>query len=519
LGAATQTAPVPPSSSGSAPLVGMAGIVKRFPGVTANDGADLAVARGEIHGLLGENGAGKSTLMNVLYGLHRPDEGVIELDGRPIELGSPHEALEHGIGMVHQHFMLVPDMTVTENVALGFHPGRVRRARLREVARRLAELSQRYGLAVDTGALVSELSVGEQQRLEIIKLLYRGADLLILDEPTAVLTPPEWSQLAQVLRQLTEQGTSIILITHKLDEIFHAADRCTVLRDGRMVGVVDVRDSDKATLARLMVGRDVQLRVERAHLKPGAVVLAASDVSCESGGHGALHDVTLEVREREVLGIAGVDGNGQRELVEVLTGLREPTSGRIRVGEKEFTRLAVPDFMAAGGAVIPEDRHRDGVAAGLSLTDNLIMKDIAGPPLARRGILDLGAAAEHCRKLVSDYDIRTNTLRVRLRQLSGGNQQKAILARELCRNPKLLVAAQPTRGLDVGAMAFVYDQIARHKASGGATLLISAELDEILSLSDRIAVIFEGRIIATVDADEAEPERLGLLMAGQRPAT
>jgi ABC-type uncharacterized transport system ATPase subunit len=508
-------APAPAFVSGPAPLLRMSGIVKRFPGVTANDGAELSVERGEIHALLGENGAGKTTLMNVLYGIQQPDEGVIELGGRGVTLSSPRDALEHGIGMVHQHFMLVPDMTVTENVALGLQPGIIRRSELAQVRTRISAISEQFGLVVDPDAVVEDLSVGEQQRLEILKLLYRGAELLILDEPTAALTPPEWLQLAEVLRSLTAEGKAIVLITHKLDEVFHAADRCTVLRDGRTVGVVQVDASDKPSLARLMVGREVQLRTERQLLKPGSVVLAVRELTCESGGRGALRGVSLEVREREVLGVAGVDGNGQRELVEVLTGLRPSTGGQVEICGRQVQRLTPAAFMRAGGAVIPEDRHRDGAAAGLSVLDNLMMKDFDRPPFARRGVLDLGAAREHCLHLVEAYGIRTSGLDVRMRQLSGGNQQKSIVARELHRRPRLLIAAQPTRGLDVGAMEFVYKQIARHKAGGGGTLLISAELDEILSLSDRIAVIYEGRILATVAAEVAEPEVLGMLMAGQ----
>lgn len=495
----------------------MTGIAKRFPGVVANNGIDLEVRRGEVHGLLGENGAGKTTLVNILYGLLQPDEGQIEIDGTPVTIRSPREAMAQGIGMVHQHFMLVPDMTVAENVALGLASSRPPLARLGEVSDRLAELSTSYNLKVEPNDVIEDLSVGMQQRVEILKLLYRGARLLVLDEPTSVLTPPEWKELWAILRSLVAEGRSAIFITHKLDELLSVADRCTVLRDGAVVGTVPVATSDKATLARMMVGREVVFRVERPILEPGQPILDVRNLSLiDDGGKTQLEDINFLVREREILGVAGVDGNGQHELVEVLIGLRKPTTGRVWIGGKQVQSLSPREFAQRSGAVIPADRHRTALALDLSLMDNLLMREFADPRFSQRGVLALGPIRDHAERLVRDYDIRTPSVQVRMRQLSGGNQQKTVLARELNRSPQLLIASQPTRGLDVGAMEFVYQRMLQHKESGGGTLLISTELDEILSLSDRIAVIIGGRFVRILDAAQVDPELLGLLMAGEK---
>jgi simple sugar transport system ATP-binding protein len=494
----------------------MIGITKRFPGVIANAGVDLEVRRGEVHGLLGENGAGKTTLVNILYGLYQPDEGTIEIGGDPVTIRSPREAMTHGIGMVHQHFMLVPDMTVAENVALGLSSSRPPLSRMREVAVRIRELSTRYHLKVDPEDRIEDLSVGMQQRVEILKLLYRGANLLVLDEPTSVLTPPEWQELSAVLRSLVDEGRSAIFITHKLDELLSVADRCTVLRDGTVVGTVPVSEADKPKLARMMVGRDVVLRIERPILEPGEPVVSVRHLSLiDVRGKVRLDDLSFEVREREILGVAGVDGNGQQELVEVLIGLRKPTEGDIAINGVAVPHLTPREFAGRGGAVIPSDRHRMALALDLRLMDNLIMRDIGSEPFAHRGILALGPIVSHVDRLISEYDIRTPSAQVRMRQLSGGNQQKTVLARELHRKPKLLIAAQPTRGLDVGATEYVYRRLVEHKRSGGAMLLISTELDEVLSLADRIAVIVEGRFLRILEPHEVDPEVLGLLMAGE----
>ena len=498
----------------NAPLVELRDITKTFAGVAAVADVSLEIRRGEVLGLLGENGAGKSTLMNVLYGLHAPDAGEIRVGGETAGIGSPRDAMDRGIGMVHQHFMLVPDMSVAENIALGQHPGRVRDGGLGAVRSEVAALSERYGLKVDPERIIETLSVGEKQRVEIVKALCRGAEVLILDEPTAVLTPGEWQYLLQVIRALTAEGKSVVLITHKLAEVTEAVDRCLVLRDGGIVGEVDRAKLDQATLARLMVGRDVDLRRPRPEVELGDVVLDVDGVCVGDGGRPALADVNLRVRRGEVLGIAGVDGNGQRELVEVLTGMAVPDRGSIAIGEQALAEWTPEAFIAAGGAAVPEERQRSGAAMTLTVTENMILRQFRDPPFSRRGVLDLTAARNYASELMERFGVRARSPQNLMRQLSGGNQQKVILARELGRDPRLLIAAQPTRGLDVGAMEFVYEQINAHKSGGGATLLISTELEELLSLADRIAVIFEGRIMDTLAAADATAERLGLLMAG-----
>ncbi len=489
-------------------------VTKRFGSVVANDRVNLEVRAGEIHGLLGENGAGKSTLMNIVYGLYRPDGGHIEVDGRHVDIKSPQHAVELGIGMVHQHFMLVPSMTVAENLAIG--PSRAPGlSHLDDVSARIAALAQQFGLQVDPDARIEDLSLGVQQRVEIVKMLYRGADLLILDEASAALTPTEWQELAVFLRSLAGGGTSVILITHKLDELVGVADRCTVLRDGATVGTVAMEETDKASLARMMVGRPVTLRFERPLVEPGTPVLEARGLTVVEDGRTLLDDVTFTLREGEVLGVAGVAGNGQSELVDALVGLRPATGGEILLEGASLAGAGPTAFLRHGGSVIPEDRHRAGVALPLSVRDNLLCKQFADRPFARRGILDRNAARAHCARLVTEYDIKgAADLGMPISRMSGGNQQKIVLARELSRRPKLLIAAQPTRGLDIGAMEFVYQQLAEHKRAGGATLLLSIELDEILSLSDRVAVMLGGRFLRILDADEATPDAVGLLMGG-----
>ncbi len=501
--------------NGTAPVLRMEGIRKTYPGVVANDNVDLDVYPGEIHGLLGENGAGKTTLMKILYGLAQPDAGSIEIKGRPTAVRSPKDAVEAGIGMVHQHFMLVPDMTVAENVALGFRTERYPLTDLGRISADVTELSRIHGLDVDPNAVVEDLSVGTRQRVEILKLLHRSAEILILDEPTSVLTPQEWDDLAEVLRSLVAEGRAAVFITHKLDEVMEVADRCTVLRDGAVVGTVNVKDTDKASLARMMVGRPVVFRAERVEVEPGDPVLEVRDLSLtDSGGKAVLDRITFEVRAGEILGVAGVDGNGQTQLVDVLTGMIRPTTGRILIAGEEVDHLTPAGFRRLSGGVITEDRHHTGLALDLSLRDNLIMRDYRDRPLSSRGLLDLGSIRDHCLNLIRRFDVRTPGQTIRMRQLSGGNQQKSILARELHAAPNLLVASQPTRGLDVGAMEFVYSTLLERKRAGSALLLISTELDEILSLSDRIAVIANGRFLRILAADDADAETLGLLMGG-----
>ncbi|MGH2868292.1 MAG: ABC transporter ATP-binding protein [Solirubrobacteraceae bacterium] len=504
---------LPAGSPQEPPALRLVDISKTFPGIRANDRISLEVGRGEILGLLGENGAGKTTLMNIVYGLYQPDSGGIEVHGKQVSIRSPQQAVDCGIGMVHQHFMLVPDMTVAENLALApsLAPGL---SRLKDVERSVEELSKRFGLAIDPRAVVGDLPLGARQRVEIIKLLYRGADLLILDEPTAALTPEEWRELSLFLRSMADQGRSVIFITHKLDELFGLVDRCAVLRDGALVGTVAIAETDKPSLARMMVGREVALRVDRPIVQAGRPVLEVSHLTVEADGRKVLDDVSFEVHAGEVFGVAGVGGNGQNELVDAVIGLRASTAGVLRFDGELPDRLDPKEFTRLGGALIPEDRHEEGLALDLTLVENLILKNFDQPPYSRHGILDLRRATEHCEKLLAEYDVRAPGPGVPARQLSGGNQQKLILARELSREPRLVVACQPTRGLDVGAMEFVYRKLNEAKRTGCAILLISFELDEILSLSDRFAVMANGRFMATLSAEEADVGRVGMLMGG-----
>jgi simple sugar transport system ATP-binding protein len=490
-------------------------ITKRFPGVLANDRISLDVGRGEVLGLLGENGAGKTTLMNIVYGLERPDSGSIHVRGEEVSIRGPQEAVEHGIGMIHQHFMLVPDMTVAENVVLG--PSRTPGwSRLPDVERDLEELSERFGLKVDPRAVIGTLTVGARQRCEIIKMLYHGAEILILDEPTAALGADEWEQFALFVRSMADEGKSVIFITHKLDELFGLVDRCTVLRDGAVVGTVAIEATSTSALASLMVGREVELRVERPIVEPGNRVLEVAQLTVEEDERRLLDDVSFEVRAGEVFGVAGVAGNGQSELVEALIGLRSPAAGEIRINGELHEDLDPKRFTEIGGALIPEDRHEHGLALDLILQDNLMLKEFDRPGYAHRGILNRRRAATHAAELLSAYNVKAPSLQVPARQLSGGNQQKIVLARELSRKPGLLIACQPTRGLDVGAAQFVYREINEAKTAGCAILLVSFELDEILSLADRFTVMVGGRFLATLAADEADTERVGLLMGGAR---
>jgi general nucleoside transport system ATP-binding protein len=496
------------------PALRLVGITKRFPGVLANDEVSLEVRKGEILGLLGENGAGKSTLMNIVYGLYKPDDGQILVNGREVQINSPQQALELGLGMVHQHFMLVPDMTVAENIALApsLLPGL---SRLKDVEREVDELSRRFRLQVDPHSTVENLTVGARQRVEIIKLLHRGADLLILDEPTAALTPAEWHELSLFLRSMANQGRSVIFITHKLDELFGLVDRCTVLRDGGVVDTVDISQTDKPALARMMVGREVTLRVERPIVQPGEPVLRVRDLNMvDDEGRELLSGIDFEVRAGEVFGVAGVAGNGQTELVEALIGLRHAGSGSIELDGKSLESIGPTSFTAAGGAIVPEDRHREGVALELSVLDNLLMKEYQSPRFSRRGVIDFDASRQHAEKLVREYGIRTPGVNVPARVLSGGNQQKLVLARELSRDPRLVIAFQPTRGLDVGAIEFVYGELNEKKKAGGAVLLISFELDEIFAMADRFAVMVGGRFLRVLAGGEADPETVGMLMGG-----
>jgi len=492
------------------------GITKRFPGVLANDHIDFDLEKGEVHALLGENGAGKTTLMNILYGLYKPDEGKIFLNGKEAQIEEPSDAIARGIGMVHQHFMLVPVMTVAENIILGteiVHNGFV--LDRKRAARRIRELSAQYGLEIDPEAVVADLPVGTRQRVEIVKALYREADILILDEPTAVLTPQEAERLFLIISSLAQQGKSIIFITHKLKEVFRIADRITVLRNGRVVGTTVPEKTSEAELAAMMVGREVILTVDKGPARPGKTVLRVEGVRAMDDRRAiAVDGVSLEVRAGEVLGIAGVQGNGQTELVEVLTGLRPALEGRVEIDGVDVTNAPPRKIIEQGVAHIPEDRHEHGLITSYPVADNLVLCTYYRPPFAHGVLLDHQAVEENAEALVHKFDIRTPSVYTLGSSLSGGNQQKLIVAREFSRPIKLLIAAQPTRGLDVGSIEFIHQQIVKKRDEGCAVLLVSAELDEIMSLSDRIAVMYQGQIIATLDAQEATREKLGLLMAG-----
>jgi ABC-type uncharacterized transport system ATPase subunit len=498
----------------------MKGVTKRFPGVLANDRVDFDVRTGEVHALLGENGAGKSTLMKVLYGMYAPDEGELWLNGKPVSIHSPTDAIELGIGMIHQHFMLVETLTVAENVALGLPSSRGPLTDLDQVTKRIQELGEIYGLRVDPDAYIWQLAVGQKQRVEIIKALYRGAALLILDEPTAVLTPQEVDEFFATLRQMVRDGHAIIFISHKLHEVLAISNRVTVLRDGRRVDSCETAGCTKASLARMMVGREVIMKPDRADLERREVRLALKNLHAQSNRETpALRGVDLEVHSGEIVGLAGVSGNGQRELAEVITGLRPATEGQVIVEGQDMTNRLPGAITERQLAYIPEERMRDGMIQEFSVAENIILRDHHKKPFSRNGFLILRIIADWADKLINRFQVKTPSRDTLAKSLSGGNIQKVVLARELSREPRVLVAAQPTRGVDIGATEYVHAQLLAQRQQGTAILLISEDLDEIMALSDRIAVIFEGRIMGIVDAEEATPEQLGLLMAGVREET
>jgi len=496
--------------------VELRGITKRFPGVVACDGVDLSVEDGEVHALLGENGAGKSTLMNILFGLYRPDEGEILLDGEPLVARSPADSIAAGVGMVHQHFMLVPVFTVAENVILGIEPtGPLGSLDRDEARRRVVELSDTYGLAVDPDATVEDLPVGVQQRVEILKALYRDASCLILDEPTAVLTPSEIDELMGIIRRLAEGGRSIIFISHKLREVTAVANQITVLRGGRVVGTTTPAEADEQALASLMVGREVQLVVDKTPAEPGDAVLEVEDlVVRDDRGQRVVDGVSFDVRAGEILAIAGVQGNGQTELVEAICGMRAPESGTVRLAGDDVTGAGPDHLFGAGLAHVPEDRQRDGLIGTFAVSANMVLNQVRTPPFARGLRLNRKAVRQHAGRLVQEFDVRTPSVDVAVSTLSGGNQQKVIIAREFFHGDKLLVLSQPTRGLDVGSIQYIHRQVVAKRDVGAAVLLNSSELDEVLALADRIAVIYRGRLVGMVERSEANRERIGLLMAG-----
>lgn len=500
----------------SVEAIRMKGIVKRFGNFTANDHINLTVHKGEVHAILGENGAGKSTLMNVLYGIYQPNEGSIEIDGKPVKINGPEEAIKLGIGMVHQHFMLIQPFTVTENIILGSEPRKglvVDKASARE---KIMELSERYGLKVDPDAKVEDISVGMQQRVEILKVLYRGARHLILDEPTSSLTPQEITELMEIIKNLTKDGKSVILITHKLKEITEAADFCTIIRQGKYIDTVEVDQVDENRLAEMMVGRNVEFKVDKKEQAPGEVVLDVENLRAKDyRGVDILNGLNLKVHKGEIVGLAGVDGNGQSELVEILTGLMKAESGKITVEGKDIFNKKPKEIFDDGVSSIPEDRQKHGLVMDFTVAENMILQNYDKPQFSKHGILNRSAISKFTNQLIDKFDIRPKGCENRLaRQLSGGNQQKVIIAREVTNDKELLIAMNPTRGLDVGAIEFVHKYLVEQRNKGRAVLLVSFELDEIMSLSDRIDVIFDGKIEGSVKGSEADEKQLGIMMAG-----
>jgi simple sugar transport system ATP-binding protein len=496
----------------------MRGIVKQFPGVLANDQVDFDLRKGEVHALLGENGAGKSTLMNILYGLYGPDEGEIVVNGKRVSFRSSRDAIRTGIGMVHQHFMLIPVMTVAENIVLAVEPTRAGvLLDYAGAAQRVRDLAENFGFAIDPEALVEDITVGQQQRVEIMKALYRKADVLILDEPTAVLTPQEASELFQILGSLKAEGMSIIFISHKLNEVLEIADRITVLRRGKVIDTVPREGATEEGLARMMVGREVLLEVEKGPATPGDVLLEVEGLHVlDDRGIEKVRDVSLEVRAGEIVGIAGVDGNGQTELIDALTGLRRPSAGGIRIAATQLEHHAsARDALDAGIGHIPEDRQRRGLVLDFSLAENIALHDYCYPPDSKWGWLFPQRLVERARRLIAEFDVRGGMPYTKAKALSGGNQQKLVVAREVARDPKVLIAAQPTRGLDVGAIEYVHRRLVEERDAGRAILLLSLELDEVLSLSDRVLVMYEGEIVGEHPAGVSE-EVVGIEMLGGR---
>ncbi len=493
----------------------MQGIVKRFPGVLANDHVDFDVKAGEIHALLGENGAGKSTLMRQLYGLYKPDEGIITINGVEKAFNSPLDAIDAGIGMIHQHFMLVPSLSVIENIALGLKSSRGPMLDLDAVEKRVINLCIQYGLKVDPRAYVWQLAVGEQQRVEIIKSLYRGAALIILDEPTAVLTPQEVDELFKTFQQMARDGHALIFISHKLHEVLQISNRITVLRDGRVVGTRPTAGATKSELAQMMVGRPVILQYQRPEALPGDVRLKIDDLVVRGDrGEDALRGISFEVFAGEILGLAGVSGNGQRELAETLAGLRPARQGQILLNGKDVTHASPGARIDAGQSYIPEERMREGAIKDFSVADNIILEDHTKVPYSKRTFLNFRNIRKEASRLIDEYNVKTPTLDTPIKNLSGGNIQKMILARELSRKPGVLIASQPTRGVDIGASEYIHHRLLEQREAGTATLLISEDLDEIRALSDRIAVIYEGKIVGIVNSRDSTIEQLGLMMAG-----
>ena len=500
-------------------IVEMLNITKEFPGIIANDNITLKLKTGEIHALLGENGAGKSTLMSVLFGLYQAEKGEIKKNGQVVKINNPNDANALGIGMVHQHFKLVDVFTVLENIILGIEPNKAGFLEMKDARKKIVELSEKYGLSVDPDSKIEDISVGMQQRVEILKMLYRDNEILIFDEPTAVLTPQEIKELLQIMKGFAEEGKSILFITHKLNEIMEVADRCTVLRKGKYIGTVDVADTTKEELSRMMVGRDISFSVEKENMELGEVILSVNNITVPSKIHknNAVKNISFQVRGGEIVCLAGIDGNGQTEFVHALTGLELPTSGTISLCGEDITKASIRKRSIIGMSHIPEDRHKYGLVLDYTLEENLVLQRYWEPKFQKGGFIKFDEVRNYANKLISDYDIRSGQGPItKVRSMSGGNQQKAIIAREIDKKHELLVAVQPTRGLDVGAIEYVHEQLVAGRDSGKAVFLVSLELDEVMNVSDRILVIYEGEIVGELNPKTTTVQELGLYMSGAK---
>ena len=500
-------------------VIEMLNITKEFPGIKANDNITLQLRKGEVHALLGENGAGKSTLMSVLFGLYQPEQGVIKKNGKEVKINDPNDANDLGIGMVHQHFKLVECFSVLDNIMLGVEPCKAGFLQKEVARKKVVELSEKYGLRVDPDALVSDISVGMQQRVEILKMLYRDNEILIFDEPTAVLTPQEIDELMEIMRGFKAEGKSILFITHKLNEIMAVADRCTVLRKGKCIGTVDIANSSKEELSRMMVGRDVEFVVDKKPAQPGKTILSVQGMTVPSRTHkkDAVRNVSFDVRAGEIVCLAGIEGNGQTELVYGLTGLEKISGGTITLDGQDITHASIRQRSKDGMSHIPEDRHKHGLVLDYTLADNMVLQRYWQPEFQNHGFIKKNAVLQYAERLIKQYDVRSGQGPATIaRSMSGGNQQKAIIAREVDKDPQLLVAVQPTRGLDVGAIEYIHKQIVAERDKGRAVLLVSLELDEVMNLSDRILVIYEGEIVGEFDPKKTTVEELGLYMAGAK---
>ena len=497
-------------------VVEMLNIRKEFPGIVANDNITLQLKEGEIHALLGENGAGKSTLMGMLFGMYKPDRGSIKVRGKEVKISNPNVANDLGIGMVHQHFKLVDNFTVTENIILGCEPRKGLTVDIKKAAKKIEELSKKYGLNVDPYAKIEDISVGMQQRVEILKMLYRDANVLIFDEPTAVLTPSEIDELISIMKNMTKEGKSIILITHKLREIKESANRCTVIRRGKYIGTVDVKDATEADMAKMMVGREVSFKVEKVEAQPKDVVVKIENLSVNNNKKVlGLKNFSLDIRAGEIVGIAGVEGNGQTELVEALTGMRQVESGIIEFKNKDITKKSIRERIDEGMAHIPEDRHKRGLILDYTMEDNMVLKAYRNKPFSKNGLINRAKISEYAKKIIETFDVRSGEGGKSIaRSLSGGNQQKGVIGREIESDPDFLIAVQPTRGLDVGSIEYIHKRLVEQRDLGKAVLLVSLELDEVLNVSDRIAVVNNGELIGIVNANETNENEVGLMMAG-----